>query len=105
MHYPVAVPKPDVAVSASIAEMLLDHGITIRDFILISFLYDQGPMTILQLARIVSIGHGELLTSIKRLAAVGLVIRNPIKIECISDTTVQLTRRGEKFAVRINAEI
>ena len=36
----------------SLASLLLNHGIKVRDFILLSFLSDQGPLNIARLARI-----------------------------------------------------
>ena len=37
----------------SIAQLLVSYGVTVRDFILVSFLSDQGPLSVNQLARIV----------------------------------------------------
>ena len=39
----------------SLASLLLNHGIKVRDFILLSFLSDQGPMSVIRLARVVGL--------------------------------------------------
>lgn len=90
---------------SSIAQLLVSHGIKIRDFILVSFLSDQGPMTIIQLARIVSIDPSDLMKSIKRLAAAGLVTRDPISADPNAESTARLTSRGKDIAGRINNQL
>lgn len=39
----------------SLASLLTNHGIRIRDFILLSFLSDQGPMSTWRLSRVVGL--------------------------------------------------
>ena len=90
---------------SSIAQLLLSHGIKIRDFILVSFLSDQGPMTTHQLARIVSIEPDDLMKSLKRLGAAGLVVREPISNDPDKESTARLTSRGEEIARRINDQL
>jgi len=89
----------------SIAQLLLSHGIRVRDFILLSFLSDQGPLSTNQLARIMSIEPRDLRRSAKRLAAEGLIIREPNSRNSNSGSTVRLTSRGEDIATRINREL
>jgi len=91
----------------SVAQLLRRHGITIRDFILMSFLSDQGPLTVEQLARIVNIEPDSLLTSIRRLAAAELLVREPPAAGMRSGTeaVVRLTSRGQDIASRINAQL
>jgi len=89
----------------SIAQLLVSHGIKVRDFILVSFLSDQGPMTVLQLARIVNIEPKELMRSIKRLAAASLLTRDPSSSDSYSESTVRLTSRGQETASRINDQL
>lgn len=90
---------------SSIAQLLLSHGIKIRDFILVSFLSDQGPMTTRQLARIVSIDPGDLIKSLKRLGAAGLIIREPISNDPDTESTARLTSRGQEIARRISDQL
>ena len=90
---------------SSIAPLLVSHGIKVRDFILVSFLSDQGPMTLLQLARIVSIDPRDLLKSVKRLTAAGLVMRDLVSTDPNSESTVRLTSRGQDIAGRINDQL
>ena len=90
---------------SSIAQLLLSHGIRVRDFILVSFLSDQGPMTIHQLARIVSIEPDDLMKSLKRLGAAGLIIREPISNDPDKESTARLTSRGQEIAAKINDQL
>jgi len=89
----------------AIAEMLRQHGIRVRDFILASFLYDQGAMSVSQLARIVSVEADDVLRSVKRLAAAGLLVPNSIAAEPLPATIVRLTTRGMDLTLRINSEL
>ena len=93
------------AQDSSIAQLLLSHGIKVRDFILVSFLSDQGPMSVLQLARIVSIDPEDVMTSLKRLGAAGLVIREPISGDPGTESTARLTSRGQEIARRISDQL
>ena len=90
---------------SSIAQLLLSHGIKVRDFILVSFLSDQGPMTIHQLARTVSIEPDDLMKSLKRLGAAGLIIREPISNDPDRESTARLTSRGQVIARKINEQL
>jgi len=90
---------------SSIAQLLLSHGIKVRDFILVSFLSDQGPMTIHQLAKIVSIEPDDLMKSLKRLGAAGLIIREPISNDPDKESTARLTSRGQEIAAKINDQL
>ena len=90
---------------SSIAQLLLNHGIRVRDFILVSFLSDQGPMSISQLARIVSIDPEDLMTSLKRLGAAGLIVRDPISNDPDKESTARLTSRGQEIAAKINDQL
>jgi DNA-binding MarR family transcriptional regulator len=90
---------------SSIAQLLLSHGIKVRDFILVSFLSDQGPMTIHQLARTVSIEPDDLMKSLKRLGAAGLIIREPNSTDPDTESTARLTSRGQEIARKINEQL
>ena len=90
---------------SSIAQLLLSHGIKVRDFILVSFLSDQGPMTIHQLSRTVSIEPDDLMKSLKRLGAAGLIIREPNSTDPDTESTARLTSRGQEIARKINEQL
>jgi DNA-binding MarR family transcriptional regulator len=90
---------------SSIAQLLLNHGIRVRDFIIVSFLSDQGPMSISQLARIVSIDPEDLMTSLKRLGAAGLIVRDPISNDPDEESTARLTSRGQEIAAKIDDQL
>lgn len=89
----------------SLAQLLISHGIRVRDFILISFLSDQGPLTLIQLARVMNMGQASLLKSIKKLAAAGLVTRDPVTSDPEQESRVKLTSRGQDTANRINDQL
>ena len=89
----------------SVAHLLLNFGIRVRDFILVSFLSDQGPLTVEQLARVLNIDPLDLLKSVKRLAAAGLVVRDPISPESDFESLVRLTDCGEDMASRVDKQL
>ena len=94
-----------IAKDASLASLLLRHGIKVRDFIVLSFLSDQGPMSILQLSRIVGIDPEGTLQSIRRLAAANLILRSPAQTDERYESVARLTTRGERIAGKINAHL
>lgn len=85
----------------SLAQLLLNRGIQVHDFILLSFLSDQGPMSTTQLARVLGIETDRVQRSTKRLSAAGLVIRDPDSPESAAASMVSLTGRGQDIAKRI----
>ena len=89
----------------SLASLLLNHGIQVRDFILLSFLSDQGPMGVTRLARIVGIDPGMTLDALKRLSAANLVLRDPATSDDQSESIARLTGRGENIAARISDQL
>lgn len=89
----------------SLASLLLNHGIKVRDFILLSFLSDQGPLSILRLARVVGIEPEMILRSLRRLSAANLVVREPMSTEDPFESVARLTTRGEDIAGRISEQI
>jgi DNA-binding MarR family transcriptional regulator len=89
----------------SLASLLLNHGIQVRDFILLSFLSDQGPLTILRLARAVGIEPSQVLHGLRRLSAADLVVREPSSTNDNLDGVARLTGRGENIAARVSAQL
>jgi DNA-binding MarR family transcriptional regulator len=89
----------------SLASLLLNHGITVRDFILLSFLSDQGSLSVLQLARVVDIEPETVCQSLKRLSAASLVIRDPKSTDTKTEIMVTLTGRGQQIASRISDQL
>lgn len=89
----------------SLASLLLNHGIEVRDFILLSFLSDQGPMSTTQLSRAVGIEPKGVLQCLKRLSAAGLILRDPKPSGSDTETMVRLTGRGQDIASRISAQL
>lgn len=94
-----------VSMDDSLASLLTHHGIKIRDFILLSFLSDQGPMSILRLSRVVGIEPDKTLNSLKRLSAVNLVVREPAPKNEAYESVARLTARGEAIAGRISSAL
>ena len=93
-----------IARDDSLAALLLNHGIKVRDFILLSFLSDQGPMNILRLARTVGIEPDAVLCSLKRLSSANLVLRDPGPTTERHEAVARLTARGEQIAQKILAQ-
>lgn len=90
-----------VGLDESLAALLHNHGIEVRDFILLSFLSDQGPMSILRLSRTVGIEPRLALRSLRRLSSVNLVLRDPPPDGQRYESVVRLTSRGQKIALKI----
>jgi len=89
----------------SLAALLLNHGIKVRDFVLLSFLSDLGPMSVLRLSRIVGIEPRKTLRGLKRLSAANLVLRDPAPTNDKLQSIARLTGRGENIAGRISEQI
>jgi DNA-binding MarR family transcriptional regulator len=89
----------------SLASLLLNHGIKVRDFILLSFLSDQGPMSVERLARVVGLGSDDTERGLKRLSNANLVIRDPMPREDRLESITKLTGRGEEIARRVANQI
>lgn len=89
----------------SLGSLLTNNGIKVRDFILLSFLSDQGPMSVLRLARTVGIEPGAALRSLKRLSSANLLLRDPAPNNEQYEAVARLTMRGEEIAVKIVSQV
>ena len=94
-----------IAIDDSLASLLRKQGIKVRDFILLSFLSDQGPMSILRLSRAVGIEPKVALRSLKRLSSANLVLRNPASGAEKYESVARLTARGEEVALKIVSQL
>jgi len=94
-----------IAKDDSLAALLLNHGIKVRDFILLSFLSDQGPMSILRLSRTVGIEPRLALRSLRRLSSANLVLRDPPPNKQEYESVARLTMRGEEIALKIVSQL
>jgi DNA-binding MarR family transcriptional regulator len=90
---------------ASIARLLEQHGIKVRDFILMSFLSDQGALSVEQLARVLCIEPHDVLNSVERLATAGLVVRESATKGSGRMSMVRLTDRGQNVANSVEREL
>lgn len=88
----------------SSAQLLLSHGLRIRELILLSFLSDQGPMTMNRLSRAMNLSPEEVLDSVKQLASAGLVIRDVLTTKGAPEPAVRLTGRGQDIALKIHEQ-
>ncbi len=89
----------------SLASLLLNHGIKVRDFILLSFLSDQGSMSVARLAHAAGIEPKQTLRGLKRLSAANLVMREPAAKNDELESIARLTARGEEIAGRITEQL
>jgi len=89
----------------SLASLLLNHGIKVRDFILLSFLSDQGSMSVARLARVSGVEPKNTLLGLKKLSAANLVLREPTTRNDELDSIVKLTSRGEEISGRITEQL
>ena len=89
----------------SLAALLLNHGIKVRDFILLSFLSDQGSMSVARLAHVSGVEPKNTLKGLKKLSAANLVLREPTAKNDELDSIVKLTSRGEEISGRITEQL
>lgn len=89
----------------SLASLLLNYNVTVRDYILLSFLNDQGPMMVIQLARVIGIEPQDVFRSLSRLGAAGLVLRDPKEAPPKTNEMARLTGRGQNIVRRINDQL
>ena len=89
----------------SLGSLLINHGIRVRDFILLSFLSDQGLMSVERLSRIAGIDPRDTLKGLKKLCAANLVLREPTAKGDELKSIVRLTSRGEETAGRITEQL
>jgi len=89
----------------SLASALLNHGIKVRDIVLLSFLADQGPMTANRLSREIGIEPKGILKSLQRLSSAGLLVRDPNITDSNSKEMAKLTGRGQDIVRRINEQL
>ncbi len=94
-----------IAMDDSLAALLLNHGIKVRDFILLSFLSDQGPLSVARLSRAVGIDPKMTLRSLRRLCSANLVLRDPATKDGKYDAIARLTMRGEEIAQKIISQL
>lgn len=94
-----------IAMDESLASLLVNNGIKVRDFILLSFLSDQGPMSVLRLARTVGMEPEATLRSLKRLSSANLLVREPTSKNEKYKAVARLTMRGEEIAVKIVSQV
>ena len=86
------------------ASLLESYGLRVREFIVLSFLSDQGPMDVGQLGRLVNIEKEHLSQSIDRLADAGLVMR-PSGARHSDDSYVILSGEGSEVANLISEQL
>ena len=60
-------------VGDSLAGLIAEHDLHVRDFVLLSFVCDQGPMDIVQLVDVLGLGRSSTLGCIERLEKTGLI--------------------------------
>ena len=85
------------------ASLLDNYGLKVREFIVLSFLSDEGPMDVGQLARVVNIDTQHMVRSVERLAEAGLVMR-PSSAGYSEDSFVILSGEGSEVASLINEQ-
>ncbi len=93
-----------IANNDALASVLLDSGMQMRDFIVLSFVSDQGPITAKCLARLVGIDLQSTLLCIRGLVDAGfLKKRKSLSIPAEAD--VIATELGDRVADRIIGQI
>ena len=89
----------------SLASTLISHGIRVRDFLLLSLLADQGPMSIAQLSRSLRIEPERVANSLKLLADAGFLTRQPVDVSAPYSCIAQLTTKGQGIAGRMDEQL
>ncbi len=94
----LAVPEND-----SLAMVLQESGMELREFIVLSFVSDQGPLNIDRLARLIGIDLDTTSHCIRRLVNAGL-----LAIDVLADATesdVVATDLGNRIARKILSQL
>ena len=94
-----------VAQDSSLASVLRSHNVTVRDFVLMSFLNDQGVMSNIQLASIIGVERSNVMDSLTRLVSEGLVLCNSKDAQTEAGVTFGLTENGQSIVGRINDQL
>jgi DNA-binding MarR family transcriptional regulator len=84
------------------AGLIAKHGLVVRDFVLLSFVSDQGPMQFDELVNVLGLGQTSTLDCIDRLDQSGLIRQQ----KCPNGSDVVLisaTDRGTDFINRIDS--
>jgi DNA-binding MarR family transcriptional regulator len=86
----------------SVAELIHKNGIDVRDFIVLSFVCDQGELSITQVAQILGITVARAHGCIDRLAGANLVEYKAGDNRSDTDRPLVLTDTGQLVALRVH---
>ena len=92
-----------VAQNDSLAAVLQASGMELRDFIVLSFVSDQGPIDTERLARLIGLDRDTTLRCIERLIAAGLVVSD-VFADAVSGDVVT-TDDGNRLAKKISSQL
>lgn len=89
----------------SLAEVMHEHDISVRDFMLLSLVTDQDCFDIEQLGRALGLAKDEVKRSVARLSSAALLCPDPDIQDGTLDERVCASKAGKSFARRILAMI
>lgn len=92
-----------VAENDSLAEVLQTSGMELRDFIVLSFVSDQGPIDTERLARLIGLDRDTTLRCIEGLINVGLLVSD-VFADAVSGDVVT-TDDGNRLAKEILSQL
>jgi len=88
----------------SLAELIEENHIEVRDFMILSFVCDQNELTVEQLMRVLGLGRRTIITCIERLQAAGLIHYSQAGETAESSDQVSPTAPGRTITERVLAE-
>ena len=86
----------------SLAKLIQENCIEVRDFIILSFVCDQGELSAGQIAQILGIGLDKTRCCIGRLKEAGLIEISDSGSKSDEDLPIRLTSTGHKVTLRIH---
>ena len=85
----------------SLAGVIADHNIDVRDFMILSLICDQEELEVDQLTRALGLGSEVIVSCVERLMSAGLLQFGEDSSLLLADSRIQSTAAGRKFARRI----
>ena len=86
----------------SLAKLIQENRIEVREFIILSFVCDQGELTAEQIAQILGISMGKTHHCIERLIDAGLIDHASGKSNLDKDHPIRMTPTGRLVTLRIH---
>ena len=85
----------------SVAEMIKKNCVEVRDFIILSFVYDQNELDVRQIARILGLSRTKTRVCVDRLIEANLV--EYTDTQSTDSSPIRLTQTGQQVTLRVHS--